>query len=34
MVAPGNGGHRRHWLAAVAILALMMVVVPLVARFY
>lgn len=29
-----RGGGRRHWLVALGIVLLMMIVVPLVARFY
>ena len=28
------GSTRRHWLVALAILALMMIIVPVIARFY
>ena len=34
MTRPQDGGNRRHWLVAIAILALMMILGPVVARFY
>jgi hypothetical protein len=34
MTRSGHGSGRKHWLAALAILILMMLIVPIVARFY
>ena len=34
MTQPQDGHDRKHWLVAIAILVLMMIIVPVVARFY